>query len=346
MRILAPVNAPAEVAPLARAGADEFYCGIVPDTWTERFSRIVPLNRRDAGMANLSDFAHLRALVAAAHQHSCPVYLTLNAQTYTADQLPLVFDTAAAALDSAGVDGLIVADPGIIRALTGWRPGVRLHLSSLASAHNIEAVRFFRDLGVKRLILPRQVGLAEVAGIIAAVPDVEVEVFVLNDGCIYEEGHCSTSHGIGPFCLTEWDYEFRSLGARGSFTPAERAKQEENIRDYRQFVLQHEAFGPFATPSGFPAGPCGLCAIPDLFASGVRALKVVGREAETHRKVMSVRMVRAVLDHVGTGADPAQARRFARELRQTPDVCARGWSCYYPEVVHREAAGEGVVVPP
>lgn len=338
MRIVAPVNAPEEVAPLVREGAEELYCGIVPAAWTDRFGPVVPLNRRDPGRANLSDFARLRALVAGAHAHGCPVYLTLNAQIYTSDQLPLVLETAAEALDGTGVDGLIVADPGVIRALTRWRPSVRLHLSSLASAQNIEAVRFFRDLGVRRVILPRQVGLGEVAGIVAAVPDVEVEVFILNDGCIYEEGHCSTTHGIGPICLTEWEYEFRPLGERGPFTPAERAALKDNARDYRAFILQQEAFGPLATPGGFPAGPCGLCAIPDLFESGVQALKVVGREAETGRKVMSVRVVRSVLDHLRAGAGAGETRRVARELRQTPAVCDRGWSCYYPEVVHREGA--------
>ena len=190
---------------LVKSGADELYCGVLPQEWIERYSLAVQFNRRDAGPANMQTTAQLRDLVDHAHRLGATVQLTLNAPTYTDDQVPYVCGLAEEAVDEIGVDALIVADVGLLTALMDRRPDLRVHISSLAAVHNSQAVHFFCDLGASRIILPRQTRVDEAVAMATAVPEVEIEVFILNDGCIYEEGHCSTIHGAGPICLTDWN---------------------------------------------------------------------------------------------------------------------------------------------
>jgi hypothetical protein len=71
--------------------------------------------------------------------------------------------------------------------------------------------------------------------------------------------------------------------------------------------------------------------------AGVTAVKVVGREANTQRKLRSVQMVRAVIERSArVGEDDVKA--FAQGLRRKPEYCRSGYMCYYRDVL---ASGGG-----
>ncbi|MCC7241336.1 MAG: U32 family peptidase [Acidobacteria bacterium] len=333
MRLLAPTNHPDEVEMLVGSGAHELYCGVVPGQWTDRHSLAAPINRRGSGPGNMQTLGELRDLVDTAHRLGALVHLALNAATYNEAQVPFLCGLAAEAADEIGIDALIVADVGLLSALMGFRPGLRVHVSSLAAVHNSQAVRFFRDLGASRVILPRQTRVDEAVAMARAVPDVELEVFILNDGCIYEEGHCSTVHSAGPICLTDWGYSFRPVGAAGELSAADLDVMADNARAYGEWIGCHVGQADAVTPTGVPSGPCGLCAIPALHRGGVHSLKVIGREAPAYKKLRSVQQVRAVMDGVSDGKSAQECRALAQAIRGTPELCRSGFGCYYPEVV-------------
>jgi hypothetical protein len=85
------------------------------------------------------------------------------------------------------------------------------------------------------------------------------------------------------------------------------------------------------SPKRLPNGPCGLCAIWDFCRIGVDCLKIVGREAHPHRKLLSLQLVNSVVQAVSEGRTIEDARGFARGLRETPDLCDSGYMCYYRE---------------
>ncbi len=318
---------------LVGSGADELYCGVLPREWIDRYSVAAQLNRREVATGNLQTLAELQEMVDLAHQHRAKVHLVLNAPTYTEDQVPYVCDLVAEAVDEIGIDALLVADVGLLSALMNRRSDLRVHISSLAAIHNSHAVRFFADLGASRAILPRQTRVDEAVAMAAAVPEVEIEVFILNDGCIYEEGHCSTLHGPGPICLTDWNYTFRSLGSAPQLPAAEIEAMESNAQDYRRWITCHMASGGILTSTRMPGGPCGLCAIPGLYHGGVHSLKIIGREAPAYKKLRSVQQVRHVMDRVAAGLSAAESCAVAQAIRGTPELCRSGYACYYPEVV-------------
>ena len=90
-------------------------------------------------------------------------------------------------------DALIMADPGLIMMVRERWPEMDIHLSVQANTTNYAAVRFWQSIGVKRIILSRELSLDEVAEIRDACPDMELEVFVHGALCIAYSGRCLLS---------------------------------------------------------------------------------------------------------------------------------------------------------
>ncbi len=332
MKILAPVRELDELEMLVAAGAEELFCGIVPREWLERYTGAIWLNRRGAKGGSLETWDDLRRLVAAAHDAKLPVFVTLNAPYYTAEQLPLVLDLARRMSEEAGADALIVTDINLLARLSEENLSAKLHVSSVAATLNSEAIRFLMNFGPSRVILPRSLTLAEIGDIVRdAGGDIEIEVFMLNDGCAFEEGFCATTHhhSVGAFCtnLSEMQAEFEWHAPR--FTSRRRNWLRRNLADYRRWVWYLNGSGCGATPRGLPYGPCGLCAVPDLLRIGVDSLKIVGREASAFKKMASVRMVRDIVDRARGGTPRLQVIERARALREEPEHCDSGYMCYY-----------------
>ena len=329
MKLVAPICAPEDVPVLARAGADEFYCGLVPRPWQMRFGRST-LNRRMSG--NLHTFGELALTVANAHALGKSVSVACNAQSYPRDRWNDLLATLEG-IAEAGADALIIGDFGLLATLAERRLPLRIHLSSVASCHNVETAALAVDLGISRLILPRHVTLAEMRKMCAELPALEVESFVLNDGCVFEEGSCHTLHLPGPLggpiCLDRFQYEYRRGDGRAlSGTEAERLRANDEA--WAKWLWHTFSCGFTVTPEGLPYGPCGLCAIPRLAAAGICAVKVAGRESPLERRLKSVEMVRAVLDR---GGGEPQVAAFAEGLRKRPDLCRSGFMCYYREIL-------------
>ncbi len=332
MKILAPIRAHDELEMLAASGAEELYCGIVPREWSERYTGAAWLNRRAAKGGSLETWPEMKRLVDAAHAARLPVFITLNAPYYTAEQAPLVLDLARRLSGDVGVDALIVTDLNLLARLSEENLAAALHVSSVAATLNSEAIRFLLNFGPSRVILPRSLTIPEIETIAADVGrDVEIEVFMLNDGCAFEEGFCATTHhhSVGAFCtsLSEMQADFEWYGPL--FTARRQRWLRANLADYREWVFYLNGNGCSSTPKGLPYGPCGLCAIPDFLRLGIASLKIVGREASPFKKLASVRMVREVLDRARAGVPKLHVIERAISLREAPAHCASGYMCYY-----------------
>jgi len=332
MNVLAPIRALDELDMLAAAGAEELFCGIVPREWVERYSGAAWLNRRSPKGGSLETCSELRQLVDAAHTRSLPVFITLNAPYYSAQQTELVVELAHQLSAEIGVDALIVTDINLLARLAAEKLAAALHVSSVAATLNSEAVRFLLDFGVRRIILPRSLTIAEIETIVGDVRgQVEIEVFMLNDGCAFEEGFCATTHhhSVGAFCtsLSEMRADFDWNGPR--LTGRREAWLRRNLADYREWIWYLNGNGCSSTPKGLPYGPCGLCAIPDFHRIGIDSLKIVGREAPAFKKMASVRMVRDIVDRARAATPKLQVIERAISLRESPEHCRSGFMCYY-----------------
>ena len=127
-----------------------------------------------------------------AHSLNKKVYITVNILAHEAD-----FDGLKdyiLYLDKIGVDALIVADVGIIKLIRDIAPNLDIHVSTQANVTNSYSAKFFKDLGVKRIVLARELSITEIKKIHEEVPDIELEAFVHGAMCISYSGRCLLSN--------------------------------------------------------------------------------------------------------------------------------------------------------
>ena len=105
-------------------------------------------------------------------------------KTFVRDLTPIV---------AMGPDALIMADPGLIMLAREAWPDMPIHLSVQANTVNHAAVKFWGTVGIRRIILSRELSLDEIAEIRQQCPDMELEVFVHGALCIAYSGRCLLS---------------------------------------------------------------------------------------------------------------------------------------------------------
>ncbi len=143
--------------------------------------------------ANASNFSieEIKEACSFAHKLNKKVYLTLNIVFHNEDISGVekyISDVA-----NAGIDAFIVSDPFIIRYIKTNFPNVEVHLSTQNSTTNIEAVKYFKDEGIDRVVLARELSLCEIKEIIDKV-GVDVEIFIHGAMCTFYSGRCTLSN--------------------------------------------------------------------------------------------------------------------------------------------------------
>jgi len=337
LKITVPISHPEEVEMLAGNGAGEFFCGFVPPEWLERYGGAFWLNRRGPVTGNLVQRDDVSLLAERSHAFGIPVHATFNAPYYTPEQQEFLLPVIDRLVRESGVDGVIVSDVGFLVALRRAFPELSVHASSVMATLNPGMVGFLEELGVRRVIFPRSLGVREIAELRgAAAGRVETEAFVLNEGCVFEEGYCMTTHrSVGALCVQLPGVPHRIVPLGGESAESLAREDGERARElmgaFKDWVWFQNGCGNSMNPSGIPNGPCGLCALFDLARTGVTSLKISGRGASSYRKLVSLQMVRAVLDLVEQGAPREEAAHKAVTLRNTPKFCKAGYMCYYRE---------------
>ncbi len=93
-----------------------------------------------------------------------------------------------------GVDAVIVSDLGVISHLRKEVPELEIHVSTQANCQNSSAAKVYYDMGVKRVVLAREMTLEEIKAFSKEIPsDLEIEAFVHGAMCMSYSGRCFIS---------------------------------------------------------------------------------------------------------------------------------------------------------
>lgn len=128
-----------------------------------------------------------------AHKLGKKVYLTLNIVFHNEDMDGV--EEYIASVVACGIDAFIVSDPFIISYIKKTFPQVEVHLSTQDSTTNYESVLYFKDQGVDRVVLAREVSLKEMAFIIEKT-GVDIEIFIHGAMCTCYSGRCALSNYV------------------------------------------------------------------------------------------------------------------------------------------------------
>lgn len=159
-------------------GADAVYAG------QPRYSLRVRYN-------DFNKLNHLEQGIQEAHAQGQRFYVTTNILPHNAKLKTFIADIAP--IIDMQPDALIIADPGLIMMVLERWPQIPIHLSVQANTMNYAAVKFWQNIGIRRIILSRELSLDEVADIRQQCPDIELEVFVHGALCIAYSGRCLLS---------------------------------------------------------------------------------------------------------------------------------------------------------
>ncbi len=129
--------------------------------------------------------------IAYAHERGKKVYVCANIFAKNADFSAL--EAHLRLIGRLGADGVLVSDPGVFRLAKRVAPDLPVHISTQANTLNAETAVFWRELGAARVVLARELSIAEIAGIHAAAADLELEAFVHGAMCISYSGRCLLS---------------------------------------------------------------------------------------------------------------------------------------------------------
>ena len=125
------------------------------------------------------------------HQFSAKTIVALN--TILTDAELVEAEKMSWRLYETGVDALIIQDLGLLQMDL---PPIELHASTQADTRTVERARLFRDLGMTRVVLARELSVDQIHAIHEAVPDVELECFVHGALCVCISGQCYLSAAL------------------------------------------------------------------------------------------------------------------------------------------------------
>ncbi|MEK5381469.1 peptidase U32 family protein [Niallia sp. FSL W8-0635] len=225
-------------------------------------------------------FEEMKEGVEFAKKYQAKVYVTTNifAHNENIDGL----EDYLLGLKTAGVHGIIVADPLIIETCRRVAPEIEVHLSTQQSLSNWKAVQYWKEEGLERVVLAREIGADEIKEMKEKV-DIEIETFIHGAMCIAYSGRCTLSNHMtardsnrGGCCQScRWDYDLY--------------KQEGE----EEQALFTDEDAPFAMS---PKDLKLVESIPRMIELGIDSLKIEGRMKSIHYIATVVSVYRKVID--------------------------------------------------
>ncbi len=260
------------------------------------------------------DQQEMAQAIAFARPRQVRIFVTVNIMAHNRDLagLPAYLQELA----ELGVDGLIIADPGIFRMARKIVPQLKIHISTQANITNRESALFWQEMGASRVNLARELSLTEIREIKEALA-AKVEVFVHGALCISYSGRCMLSHYLTGrdanqgACAHPCRYSYRL---------------EEEKRPGEYFPVVEDERGVYIFNS---KDLCLVNRLPELLGAGVDSIKLEGRMKGIYYAGGIVRIYRAALDYIAAArsADPqAQPVMPPQFMAEVLKLGSRGYS--------------------
>jgi len=272
MELLAPAGDKSKLIMAIEYGADAVYLA------STRFGL-----RTFAGNFNLEELAWA---VDYAHKNNVKVYVTVNIITHENDLKDL--PDYIKYLNKIKVDAVICADIGVINMVHKIAPKLAIHVSTQANITNSEAAKVYIKMGVKRLILAREMTLEEIKIMRSKLPeDIELEAFCHGAMCISYSGRCLLSNFFTSrdancgACVQacRWNYVIREIN-----------KEQE-------YPIEEDSHGTYIMNS---TDLCMIEHLNKLRDAGVSSVKIEGRMKTEYYVANIVNAYRHAINYLNT----------------------------------------------
>ncbi len=291
MELLAPAGNAEALRAAVNAGADAVYLA-----GNSFGARAFADNFSNDELASAVRFAHL---------HGVAVHVTVNTVVNDAEFAEL--DEYLKFLGSIDVDAILVQDLGVASRARELIPHIPIHASTQMTIHNIEGVRAAAEMGFSRVVLARELSIAEIGSIVAA-SDIEIEVFMHGALCVCTSGQCLMSSMIGARSGN------RGRCAQPCRLPYELIADDGEKIDAGKYILS-------------PKDLNSIERLPELIASGVSSLKIEGRMKRAEYVAIVVETYRRAIDRCLQSAEDYSAT--IEERRRLAQIFNRDFTTAY-----------------
>jgi putative protease len=268
--LVAPAGSLEKLKYAIEYGADAVYCG-VPD-----FSLRVRINSFNKEQI-LEGIEYARA-------RGKKIYITTNIFAHNKNIKELENFLGWIKKQNILPDAFIASDPGVIKTIKKILPGINIHLSTQANCTNWQAAKFWYELGIKRVVLGREVTLKEIKEIKKKVPKLELEIFVHGAMCMAYSGRCflsawmtRRSANLGDCAQScRWNYHLTEQMRPGEYIPVE-------MDTHGTYLLNSKDL-------------CLIEHLKELKDAGIDAFKIEGRAKSIHYLATTIKAYRNVID--------------------------------------------------
>lgn len=217
------------------------------------------------------------------HAKGKKLYLTVNTMPH-GEEYPALVEFLTS-LRGAGIDAMIVADLGTLATVKEILPDMEIHISTQASIVSLAAARAYANMGAKRLVLARELTLAEIREIRAGLdPSVELETFIHGSMCVSYSGRCLLANA---FNGRDGNRGTCSQPCRWNYALVEEKRPES------PYPIEQTNDGTFILSS---KDMCMIEHIPELMESGVTSFKIEGRMKSAYYTAVVTNAYRMAID--------------------------------------------------
>ncbi|WP_296877675.1 peptidase U32 family protein, partial [Thomasclavelia sp.] len=260
IELLAPAGSYEALVAAIENGADAIYLG-----GNEFSARAFATNFDRKELEKAVNYSHLR---------NVKIYVTVNT-LYSDDQFLQLHDYLVF-LAKINVDALIIQDMGLLNYVLEHFPNFEIHLSTQASIHDLPGVEFFKNKGIKRIVLARENSLDEIKSICNQT-DLDIEVFVHGALCMSYSGQCLMSSMIA-----------KRSGNKGACGQpcrlAYQLEKDDQILNQKPLYLLS------------PRDLCTIESIDLLIEAGITSFKIEGRMKRPEYVAIVVKQYRDAID--------------------------------------------------
>lgn len=267
-------------------GADAVYLGVVD------------FSLRAMRKGEIITLQNLKSAVDLAHSLGAKAYLTLNIFAFNRDIKHL--EECMEIIKDSNPDAILVSDFGVLRLLKKYMPDVELHISTQTNILNYECVKFWQDMGAKRVVLARELSIPEITEIKHQVPDMEVECFIHGSQCVSFSGRCLLSD-----YFTNGE---RKANSGNCSQPCRWSyKLVESTRPGQYYEINQDEHGSHILS---PKDLCLVKHLKEMIDAGVDSFKVEGRTKSLYYVSAVAKTYRAAIDSIMKNPDEDMEKYF------------------------------------
>ncbi len=209
---------------LLQDGIRQFYFGYISSDYLDTYSTQTSLNRRYRQKEQFLDLDAIKITIDKIHQQNGIIYLALN--SFTSNEIMLSCSKELYDIFEDTVDGMIVANITIASMLKKQNYK-KIVISNLFGVYTTDAVEFLKSqFDPMKIILPRDISLANIKTIVLANLDTDFECFLYGDNCRFSESFCFSEHG----------YDSVGFGSLCSYSANEKVLIKSALPTYKQIV--------------------------------------------------------------------------------------------------------------